>query len=153
MKNDGAFREHRGREAGQRRTLPEDLEPLPEGQTNWAHLEAMTGEEAHHNALADPDNPPLTAEQLARMRRVPSPKQIRLALGLTQEEFSWQFEIGLATLRDWEQGVRRPDGTAKAYLCVIEKNPDAVRQALGAETREQPAAVEAATEPRQKRAG
>jgi putative transcriptional regulator len=90
----------------------------------------MSDAEAHQNALADPDNPPLTDEQLARMRRVPNPREIRERLGLTQREFSRQFEIALGTLRDWEQGTRRPDSAAKAYLRVIEKNPDAVRQAL-----------------------
>ena len=93
-------------------------------------LEAMTGEEALQRALADEDNPPLTDEELARMRRVPNPQQIREDLGLTQREFARQFEIALGTLRDWEQGTRRPDSAAKAYLRVIEKNPDAVRAAL-----------------------
>jgi putative transcriptional regulator len=35
---------------------------------------AMTEEEIEANALADPDNPPLTQEELASMRRVPSPR-------------------------------------------------------------------------------
>lgn len=112
------------------RSLPEDFDPLPEGETDWAYLEAMTGEEAHRHAIADEDNPPLTTEQLARLRRVPNPKKIRRALSLTQEQFARQFEIALGTLRDWEQGVRRPDSAAKAYLRVIEKIPEAVTQAL-----------------------
>lgn len=90
----------------------------------------MTEEELHQNALNDPDNPPLTEEQLARMRRVPNPQAIRERLGLTQREFARQFEIALGTLRDWEQGARRPDSAAQAYLRVIEKNPEAVREAL-----------------------
>jgi hypothetical protein len=40
-----------------------------ESRTDWARLEAMTEEEIEANALADPDNPPLTEEELARMRR------------------------------------------------------------------------------------
>lgn len=102
----------------------------PRGNTDWAFLRAMTGEEAHRKALADPDNPPLTREQLSRMRRVPNPREIRQSLGLTQREFARQFQIALGTLRDWEQGTRRPDSAAKAYLRVIERNPDAVRAAL-----------------------
>jgi putative transcriptional regulator len=98
--------------------------------TDWARLAAMTDEEAHQNALADPDNPPLTDEQLARMRRVPNPQEIREHLGLTQRVFARQFQIALGTLRDWEQGIRRPDSTARAYLRVIQKNPDAVLEAL-----------------------
>ncbi|MGH2618014.1 MAG: helix-turn-helix domain-containing protein, partial [Thermomicrobiales bacterium] len=90
----------------------------------------MTEEEAHRNALADPDNPPLTEDQLSRMRRVPNPLQIREQLGLTQREFAKQFEIALGTIRDWEQGARRPDSAAKAYLRVIQANPGAVLEAL-----------------------
>jgi putative transcriptional regulator len=103
------------------------------GKTDWTRVEALTGEQALQNALADPDNPPLTDDQLARMRRVPDPQEIRQRLGLTQREFSRQFQIALGILRDWEQGARRPDSAAKAYLRVIAAAPDAVRQILQAE--------------------
>ena len=98
--------------------------------TDWARIAAMTDEEAHQNALADPDNPPLTNEQLSRMWRVPNPREIREQFGLTQREFAQRFEIALGTLRDWEQGSRRPDSAARAYLRVIQHNPDAVLDAL-----------------------
>jgi len=98
--------------------------------TDWARLEAMTPEEALQNALDDPDSQPLTREQLSRMRRVPNSKAIREALNLTQEAFARRFEIALGTLRDWEQGVRIPDSTAKAYLRVIEREPEVVASAL-----------------------
>jgi putative transcriptional regulator len=100
------------------------------GKTDWTRVEALTGEEALQNALADPDNPLLTDEQLARMRRIPDPQEIRQRLGLAQREFSQQFQIALGTLRDWEQGARRPDSAAKAYLRVIAAAPDAVRRIL-----------------------
>ena len=103
------------------------------GKTDWTRVEALTGEQALQNALADPDNPPLTDDQLARMRRVPNPQEIRQRLGLTQREFAQQFQIALGTLRDWEQGARRPDSAAKAYLRVIAAAPDAVRQILQTE--------------------
>jgi putative transcriptional regulator len=103
------------------------------GKTDWTGVEALTGEQALQNALADPDIPPLTDDQLARMRRVPDPREIRQRLGLTQREFSRQFQIALGTLRDWEQGARRPDSAAKAYLRVIAAAPDAVRQILQAD--------------------
>jgi putative transcriptional regulator len=95
-------------------------------EAEWARLLAMTDEEALQNALNDPDNP----RQLARMRRVPNPQEIRDNLGLTQREFARQFEIALGTPRDWEQRVRRPDSAAKAYLRGIQHNSDAVRAAL-----------------------
>jgi putative transcriptional regulator len=103
------------------------------GETDWTRIEALTGEQALQNAVADPDNPPLTDEQLARMRRVPNPQEIRQRLGLTQREFATQFQIALGTLRDWEQGARRPDSAAKAYLRVIAAAPDAVRRILQTE--------------------
>ena len=103
------------------------------GEADWARIEALTGEQALQNAIADEDSPPLTDDQLARMRRVPDPQEIRQRLGLTQHEFSQQFQIALGTLRDWEQGARRPDSAAKAYLRVIAAAPDAVRGILQTE--------------------
>ena len=100
------------------------------GKTNWTRLEAMTEEEIEANALADPDNPPLTPEELARMRLYPHPKRIWEALKLTQEQFSERFEIPLGTLRDWEQGVSLPDTLARTLLHVIEQNPEGVARAL-----------------------
>jgi putative transcriptional regulator len=111
--------------------LPDGSTRPLEGQTDWAYLDAMTDEEAYQHALDDPDNPPLTPERLATMRRVPDPRRLRLSMNLTQEEFARQFEIALGTLRDWEQRSRLPDSTAKAYLRVIARDPDAVRRALG----------------------
>ena len=91
----------------------------------------MTDEETYQNALDDPDNPPLTEDQLSRMRRVPRLKIIRRALGMTQEEFAERYLIPLGTLRDWEQGRTEPDQAAQAYLRVIAKEPDTVSRALG----------------------
>jgi putative transcriptional regulator len=96
-------------------------------QTDWARLHAMTDEEAEANALADPDNIPFSAEQLARMPRI---KIIRRALKLTQEEFSARYHIPLGTLRDWEQGRSEPDQPARAYLKVIAVDPEGTAAAL-----------------------
>ena len=98
--------------------------------TDWDRVLAMTEEELHQNTLDDPDNPPLPDDQLARMRRVPNPQEIRENLGLTQRDFARQFHIARDTLREWEQGVRRPDSLARTYLWVIERNPEAVRESL-----------------------
>lgn len=103
--------------------------PLASG-TDWRRLAAMTEEEIEANARADPDNPPLTTDELARIRPVPNPKQIRQRLGMTQEQFSARFHVPLGTLRDWEQGVREPDSAARTLLRVIDKNPEAVIRAL-----------------------
>jgi putative transcriptional regulator len=59
-------------------------------------------------------------------------KAIRAKLGMTQEEFAGRFGFSINTLRHWEQGRRVPEGPTRAYLLVIERNPEAVQQALKA---------------------
>jgi len=100
------------------------------GDTDWERLRNMTEEEIEANALSDPDNPPISDEELKRFRRVPNLQHIRTDLNLTQEEFSEKFQIPLGTLRDWEQGKKWPDSAARVLLRVIEKEPEAVIRAL-----------------------
>lgn len=128
-----------GRDTIGARRLPDGnlVQVLPDGttrplasRTNRARFDAMTEAEVEANALSDPDNPPMTAEQLARMRTVPNPREIRQRLHLTQVQFAARFHVALGTLRDWEQGVRTPDSTARAFLRVIDRNPQAVLDAL-----------------------
>jgi putative transcriptional regulator len=38
--------------------------------------------------------------------------------------------VSVATLRNWEQGRRRPEGPALALLRIATRNPRAVEQAL-----------------------
>lgn len=99
-------------------------------ETNWDALRAMSPEDIRRQAREDPDNPLLTPEQLAQMVPTPNAKAIREHLGVTQKEFAQMFRIALGTLREWEQGVRHPDSAARAYLQVIDRDPDAVRAAL-----------------------
>ena len=101
-----------------------------ETEYDWSRLDAMTPEQRHAAALADPDAQPLMPEDFKRMKRTPQVKVIRRALALSQEEFAYQFRIPLGTLRDWEQGRKDPDAAARAYLLVIGRNPAAVRAAL-----------------------
>jgi putative transcriptional regulator len=103
-------------------------------QTDWERLRNMTEEEIEANALSDPDNPPLTEEELSRMRRVVSARQVRKDLGMTQVQFAETFEIPLGTLRDWEQKGTfiSHNQAAASYLRVIAQNPEAVIAALAA---------------------
>jgi putative transcriptional regulator len=57
-------------------------------------------------------------------------KAIRLKLHLTRQEFAYRFGFSIRTLEKWEQGTREPDGAARAYLVVIDKNHKAVELAL-----------------------
>jgi putative transcriptional regulator len=99
---------------------------------DWSRADAMTEAERHAAAVSDPDAPPLTPQDVARMKRTPQVRIIRRALGLSQEEFATRFHIPLGTLRDWEQGRKDPDAAARAYLVVIGRNPSAVAEALRA---------------------
>lgn len=103
----------------------------PDGSVqDWARFDAMGEAERHAAALADPDAQPIAPDDLSRMGRTPQARIIRRALGLSQEEFATRFRIPVGTLRDWEQGRKDPDAAARAYLIVIGRNPDAVREAL-----------------------
>jgi putative transcriptional regulator len=53
-------------------------------------------------------------------------KQIRSDYKLSQSEFAALLGISVATLRNWEQGRRTPDGPARILLQVAAKHPDAV---------------------------
>jgi putative transcriptional regulator len=55
---------------------------------------------------------------------------IRKRLGLSQGEFAAQYGFKLDAVQNWEQGRRRPDGAARAFLRVIEREPEAVQRAL-----------------------
>jgi putative transcriptional regulator len=59
-------------------------------------------------------------------------KAIRENLGKSQTEFAMMIGVSVATLRNWEQGRRVPDGPAQALLRVAAQNPEAVASALGA---------------------
>lgn len=100
------------------------------GKRNWQRLDARSEAERRAAAARDRDTKSLTPGDFKRMRRTPQVKVIRRALSLTQEEFAGRFHIPLGTLRDWEQGVATPDQSARAYLTVIARDPEAVRRAL-----------------------
>ncbi len=83
----------------------------------------------------DEDTPVLTRRELRELRPVIVQDMVEVAalrrrLRLSQGAFATLFGIPLATLKDWEQGRRRPDAPARAYLRVIARDPRAVRRAL-----------------------
>ena len=55
---------------------------------------------------------------------------IRERQGLSQAQFCRRYRIPLKTLRNWEQGIRRPDLSARILLHVIDREPEAVARAL-----------------------
>jgi putative transcriptional regulator len=57
-------------------------------------------------------------------------RAVRSKLGASQPEFALLIGVSVATLRNWEQGRRTPDGPALALLRVAAQNPKAVVAAL-----------------------
>src|SRR6202163_1097951 len=55
---------------------------------------------------------------------------IRIHLGLSQAEFARRFGFSPRSVQDWEQGRRKPESAARAYLLVIAREPKAVDRAL-----------------------
>ena len=88
--------------------------------------------------------PPLTAKQLARA--IPARVRKRLMAGhfetgqdvsalrrfvrLTPVQFARAMGISVHTLRNWEQGRRRPDGPAIALLRIAARHPRVIRENL-----------------------
>jgi putative transcriptional regulator len=57
-------------------------------------------------------------------------RAIREKLGLSRVAFAERFGLAVAAVRDWEQGLRRPDPAARVLLMVIDRTPDAVAEAV-----------------------
>lgn len=95
-----------------------------------AWLDRRPEAEVEAAAAADPDSPPLSAEQLGRARRVVAVVGLRRRLGLTQDEFARRYRLPVGTVRDWEQGRSVPDAPARALLRAIEGEPEVLARVL-----------------------
>lgn len=104
--------------------------PNNEAKFDWSAVDALTDEDIHAAAMADPDARPMTDDEWAAAPRVPRIVTIRRALKLSQDEFAARYHIPVGTLRDWEQGRKEPDAAARAFLRVIASEPEIVRRAL-----------------------
>ncbi len=90
------------------------------------------------------DIPELTEEQLKRALPARQRKRLmqgkfesgediaalRAFVGLTQAEFARAIEISVHTLRNWEQGRRKPEGAAIALLRIAARHPRIIRENL-----------------------
>ncbi len=65
-------------------------------------------------------------------------RAIRTRTGLSQMKFATRYGFSVDSLRNWEQGRRRPDPAARAYLMIIEREPAAVERALSLGLGEEP---------------
>lgn len=71
----------------------------------------------------------------ARVRIVKVPDQvdvraIRENLKMSQREFAAAFGFPLATVQNWEQGRRKPEGSARMLLRIIEEAPETAERVL-----------------------
>jgi putative transcriptional regulator len=99
---------------------------------DWALSDSVTDEEIERQVAENPDAAPLlTDEELDRAEFGSRVRRLRQKLNLSQPAFAERFQIPVASLRDWEHGRRMPDAAARAYLIVIEREPEAVQRALG----------------------
>jgi putative transcriptional regulator len=85
---------------------------------------------------SEKDAPVLTAREVASFRRVKAakaidPRAVRTRLRMSQTAFAYVFGVSVRTVQEWEQHRRKPAGAARALLQVIDREPDAVRRAIG----------------------
>lgn len=75
----------------------------------------------------------MRGETVASRRTLVSPldiKAIREKTAKSQNEFAMMIGVSVGTLRNWEQGRRKPDGPAQALLKVVSQNPEYVAKVL-----------------------
>jgi len=106
-------------------------DPPIKTNTDWTRVDALTDEQIEASVRDDPDAVPIRFFEQPGFIRIPNVKKLRESLAMTQEEFAAAYRIPVGTLRDWEQGRKRPDAPARAYLIVIARNPKAVARLLG----------------------
>ena len=94
------------------------------------------------------DIPELTQEHLARSIQASVRKRLmrgeletgedvaalRRFVGLAQTQFARAVGISVHTLRNWEQGRRRPEGPAVALLRIAARHPRIIRESLATAT-------------------
>lgn len=71
----------------------------------------------------------------------PNVKRIRTNYQLSQNEFAALLGISVKTLRNWEQGRRKPEGPARVLLQVAAKHPSVVWDVVRPSTRTKRAKV------------
>ena len=57
-------------------------------------------------------------------------RKVRIGMQLSQNQFAQRFGFAPASVRNWEQGRRQPEGPARVLLAVIERHPRAVESVL-----------------------
>lgn len=87
------------------------------GRIDRERVDATTEEQVLKQQAVDDAEAMQDAAKFAR--------RVRKRLGLSQTEFSHRINVSLDTIRNWEQGKRRPTGAARVLLKVLDKAPEA----------------------------
>ena len=61
----------------------------------------------------------------------PDVQAIRARTGLSQDAFARSIGVATSTLRNWEQGRRRPQGPARVLLALLDRQPEIIQERLG----------------------
>ena len=101
---------------------PDDPSTLPEGRIDPAMVDATTEAEIAEQAREDEEG---AMQDMARYAR-----RVRRRLGLSQTELARRIDVSHETIRNWEQGKRRPTGAARALLRVLDKAPETALRVL-----------------------
>jgi len=65
----------------------------------------------------------------------PDVRAVRESYRLSQSKFAALMGISAATLRNWEQGRRKPEGSARILLRIVARHPEAVLDVVGASSK------------------
>ncbi len=82
---------------------------------------------------ADPNDPEdfnVTVAALERAHMGRRIRKLRNRLGMGQQEFAQAFGISASSIRQYEMGRHMPPPAVRAYLKVIEAEPDMVRRVM-----------------------
>ena len=58
-------------------------------------------------------------------------RHIRQNLDVSQREFAEMLNVSVATVRSWEQGLRKPDGASQRLIDIAERQPDVLLEVTG----------------------
>ncbi len=84
---------------------------------------------------ADPNDPEDRDVSVAGLKRAHMGRRLRILrhrLGMTQDQFARTYGIPLASLRQYEIARYMPPPATRAYLKVIEAEPDVAARAVAA---------------------
>ena len=79
----------------------------------------------------DPEDRDVTVAGLERGLMGRRIRKLRNRLGMSQQEFAEVFGIPASSIRQYEIGRHMPPPAVRAYLKVIEAEPDMVRRVMG----------------------